>query len=90
MKKTLRERYTEALIALGCPEVPTTSHKYRIFQYKGIFLFVGVNGNLRYSDLQRIDTSIPCSPVTKTHLLNGQLSRLQPDGAIVKQHGDQP
>lgn len=69
MAKTLREKYIEALKALGFAHIPGHSRKYKVFSYQdgGKYLYVGKSGALRMG--HTIAGSVPCSDAYKAKLL---------------------
>lgn len=69
MTKTVREKYIEALKALGFRQLKTHLRKYEIFTYEdgGKYIYVGKSGGLRVG--HTITGSIPCSDAYKAKLL---------------------
>lgn len=68
MAKTLREKYIEALKALGFNQIKCHSRKYEVFAYgDGKHIYVGKSGGLRVG--HTITGSIPCSDAYKAKLL---------------------
>ena len=68
MKKTLREKYIAGLLALGYVRVDSRSSKFEVFanSNSSMFFFVGKAGSLRFSDVKRVDSSVPANDRTKT------------------------
>ncbi len=73
MKKTLREKYIAGLLVLGYVQIDTLSSKFEVFAKPNSpvpFFFVGKSGSLRFSILQRVDSSIPASTRTKVMVIS--------------------
>lgn len=73
MKKTLREKYIAGLLALGYAQIDSRSSKFEVFAKPGTpatFFFVGKSGSLRFSDVRRVDSSIPASDRTKAMVIS--------------------
>lgn len=74
--KTLRERFTDALIARGERQVPSRSGKYLTFtRAEGGFWFVGASGALRYGKSSTV--SYPATDWFKEKLLGAVKSEAE-------------
>lgn len=72
MKKTLREKSITGLLALGYARVDSRSTKFEVFAKPGssaVFFFVGKSGSLRFSNVKRVDCSVPASDRTKAMII---------------------
>ncbi len=73
MKKTLREKYIAGLLALGYAQIDSRSSKFEVFAKPGTpvpFFFVGKSGSLRFSNVARVDSSVPASASTKSKIIS--------------------
>jgi len=67
-----RERFAKGLIALGYVLTPSTSKKYHLYCKEGssaAFFWLGKAGAVRYSNIRRIDTSVPAAYITKARIV---------------------